>query len=321
MSVKKMFRAVFAPFLPKSATQDDDTTSTSGGSLPVPAQPQPQAPEQEAEQGGVTIVTGRFIEEGSQGGQAEANRQTERFRQLVASFDEDKQEALEWVIRKAATIFCYTAPFAVSLPIGLAVADAFTPSGASVSMAIAIRIISVALEIVLPILGLATSISVKRALKDKAKWAGALAVGLFFLTVSVGNAMALFYLLERGGITMNDPAAAVAVLVRSFGALILDVSATVYLIVAGARSLAKFLADQQQKIAAIKQVSDIEIQIEQSLSAAERDRQEAEMDMEAKKKRQATWNEIEKIQSEAMIEQARQRMLSDGSGRSRYGGW
>jgi hypothetical protein len=315
MGIRTMFRSLLSPFR-STATQDDDTTSTSGGSLPVPAQPQPQAPEQ----GNVMIVTGRFIEEGGQG-QAEANRQTERFRQLVSSFDEDKQEALEWMIRKAATVFCYIAPFSLAVPIGFAVGDTFTPAGASTMMAIAIHMLSVMLEIVLPVLGLATSISAKRAMKDKAKWGGAIAVGLFFLTVSVGNAMALFYLLERGGITVNDPAAAVAVLVRSFGALILDTACTVYLIVAGARSLQKFLADQQQKIAAIKQVSDIEIQIEQSLSAAERDRQEAEMDMKAKKERQQTWNEIERIQSQSMIEQARQRMLSDGSGRSRYGGW
>jgi hypothetical protein len=51
-------------------------------------------------------------------------------------------------------------------------------------------------------------------------------------------------------------------------------------------------------------------------------RQQAIMDMHSKQQRANTWNELEMIQSQAMIEQARKNMRGDDSGdgyrRSRY---
>ena len=287
----------------------------------------PTTGDQDGGQDDQTIVTGRFVPD-SQASQvtstslvqAESARQTEHFRRLVEKFDEDRLEPLEWVVRKLASTFCYVAPFVLAVPVGLAVGDAFTQSASSVIISLAIHMLSVCLEIALPILGLATTISFKRSVKDRSKMSGTVIVAGFFALVSIGNAFALLFLLEQGsgGVAIdfaNNAAGGIAMIGRSFGSFVVDVASTVYLSVSGVRSLAKYLADQRQKAVAIRDVNTVNIELEQAQTRAAIERQSAIMDMDSKRRRQSTWDEIEKMQSEAMIDSARRTMQGD-SGRS-----
>src|SRR5260370_38565172 len=78
-------------------------------------------PDSESEDKEARIVSGTFVPAGSDGLFTESAEQTRQFAAVISSFDEDKQEPIEWAIWKCAAIFCYIAPFALSVPIGLSV--------------------------------------------------------------------------------------------------------------------------------------------------------------------------------------------------------
>jgi len=302
---------------------DPATTSTA-------VTPANQSTEVESNQPETTIVAGTFVPNGSDEFFTESSRQTEHFAKVVEQFDEDKQEPIEWLIWKCAAIFCYIAPFALAIPIGLGVGDVFTtplpgqpvsPLMRTGSANIGIHMLSLFLEVLMPILGLTTVLAFKRALKSRKAIAGFIYVGAFFLTVSLGNALALFFLIERGTQLGTDGMTTVVTLGRSFGPLILDIGATTVLSVYAKKSLEKYLADQQTKIEATRRVNDIHIAMETTKIKTAMDRQTAVMDMQTKKQRADTWNELERIQSQAMIDQARKNMQGDsgdGYRRSRY---
>lgn len=312
--------------------EDTPTTSqavtpanTSQAVAPVTNQNVP-APAQDA-----TIVAGTFVPAGSNDLYTESAQQTEHFAQVVEQFDEDKQEPIEWLIWKAASYFCYVAPFALAIPIGLSIGDVFTtplpgqpvsPLMQTASANIAVHMLSLFLEVLMPILGLTTVLAFKRALKSRKAVSGFITVGLFFIAISTSNALALFFLLEKGGHLGSDMIANVVTLGRSFGPLVLDIGSSITLSVYAKKSLEKYLADQQKKIEATRRVNDVHVAMEQTRIKAAIDRQTAIMDMQTKKQRADTWNELERIQSQAMIDQAR-RNIGDGedSGRKgRYGG-
>jgi hypothetical protein len=187
-------------------------------------------------------------------------------------------------------------------------------------MAFAIHLLSVFLEVIMPILGLATTIAFKRAMKDRSQMAGAVVIAFLFVFVSIGNALALLFLMEKGGIVLDNPVATVGIIGRSFGSFIVDVGSTVYLTVSGVKSLAKYLADQRAKIVAVKDVNAVHIDMEATQIRAAIDRQSAIMDMQSKQQRAQTWNQIEEMQSKAMIDQARRSFEGGGDGyrRSRF---
>lgn len=291
------------------------TPDTTGAQAPVPVPAQPGAPE-------TTIVTGTFVPAGQSSASdlyTAAAAQTERFREIVDRFDEDRQGAVEWCVRQFASLFCYFVPFVVAGPVGLAIGDTFVSKSDTGIKSFAVYTLSLCLEILMPILGLAVTIVFKRALRDRSLIGGLVGLSAFFLAVSAGNAMVLFFLLTKD---LNFAALAlpiqIGIVVRSFGSLIIDMGSTVYLSVSGARSLAKYLADQQKKIVAIRDVNHINIELEQTQTRAAMERQAAVMDMDSKRKRQETWNEIERMQSQAMIEQARRNLLESGDRSSHY---
>jgi hypothetical protein len=308
---------------PETTTTSDDTSTAI-----APVAPSTEVVSSEPE---TTIVAGTFVPSGTSDLFTESAEQTRRFAHVIDTFDEDKQEPIEWAIWKCVAIFCYIAPFALAIPIGLSIGDVFTtplpgqpisPLMRTPSANIAIHMLSLFLEVLMPILGLTTVLAFKRALKSRQAIAGFVAVGAFFLTISAGNAMALFFLLEKGGHLGADMIANVVTLGRSFGPLVIDIGASITLTVYARKSLVKYLADQRQKIIATRDVNAVHVEMEQTKIKAAIDRQTAIMDMQSKQSRAATWNEIEKMQSEAMIEQAR-RNMGNGEGSSskgKYGG-
>lgn len=309
------------PNVPASGQQNTAQTSL------VPATNSTPATQPASEQ---TIVTGQFIPDGAMAGlsMSDAQRHTEKFRELVEQFDEDKQTPLEWGIRQLATIFCYVSPFILGFFIGMAVGDKFAQGQSSFWMQAGVHFLSSFLELLMPILGLSATITFKRALKDRSAIATCIAVTFFFLAVSVANAFALLFLLESGGfasVTSGSFAASVAVLGRSFGPLILDIGAAIYLSIANVRSLKKYLADSRQKIQAVKEVNAVNIELDEATMKAALDRVQAVSEMKGKQQRMETLNEAERLTHQAVIASMKKKLMDDNgddrSGRSRYGGW
>jgi len=323
------------PFVGLSDVVDPDQqadVSSAPATLPatVPVSVPAQAEDNQAE--AITVkagdpVAGRFVPAGQPSSiltlTTDAQRNTERFRKLVETFDEDKQEPLEWFIRQAVTIFCYIAPFVLAFFVGMAVGDKFA-SGQAGWAIYGIHILSLFLEIAMPIIGLVVTITFRRAIRDKASFGPLIAVSLFFLLVSIGNAVALLVVMEQAKtLSLSDPATTTAILVRSFGPLILDIAATVYLAIANVRSLKKYIADQRKKIEAVRDVNAVNIDLDQTNMKAAIDRVQAISEMEAKQQRMNTFNEAERLTQQAVIESMRRKLdnSEDSGGRSRYGRW
>ena len=94
--------------------------------------------------------------------------------------------------------------------------------------------------------------------------------------------------------------------------------ATIFISIVGVRNLKKYLADQREKIHATREVNLIHIEMDKTTLQAEIDRQSAILDMQSKQQRSTTWNEIEAMQSKAMIEQAKRTMLEGPDSGSSY---
>ena len=272
------------------------------------------------------IARGRFVPEDEEGKQSssyesmlylEAKKHTDRFRKTVESFDEDKQSPVEWALYKAASLYCYLVPFVLAIPLGLAIGDKFS-AGQPFWMVNAMHILSIALEIAVPLMGLATNVSFKRACKDRGEVAMFIVVATFYLGISILNAFALLLLLETAGFEHLKGAAMIAMYGRSFGPLINDIACTAFLAVATVKSLKKYLADQRAKIIAVRDVNAVNIELEKANIDAAIQRQTAMQDMKSKQQRADTWNEIEQIQAQTMIQNAKQNMLNSGDGGSNY---
>ena len=310
----------------QQATQQQTTAlvaSPPATTQPLPAQAEPVSgtfvPTGEPQTDATITITPAMLT-------TDAQKHTERFRKVVESFDEDKQEVVEFLVRKAVTIFCYLSPFALAFFIGMTVGDVFGASQTGIWGVIGIHLLSLFIEFAMPVLGLATVISFKRLLKDRNAWAPFASLAGFFLAVSVGNSLALLVVLEQGTTLdlTNFPTMA-AMLVRSFGPLILDVSTALYLGIANAKSLKKYLADARKKVEAVRDINQVEIELDQASMKAAIDRVVAINELQARQERMNTFNEAERLTQKAVIEAMKKKLNDDddtGAGsRSRYGRW
>jgi hypothetical protein len=266
-------------------------------------------------------VQGHFIENMPNTG-ASASRRTEQFARVVNSFDEDKQHLLATIVGKFFTALAYLAPLLLGWYAGAALGDTLT-GGFTLAHAYNVfaHLISIMLELSIPMLGYAVAVSFRRAAKDRTQITLCSILAILFLLLAIGNAITQDVLLYHA-LPQSTADQQIAVLFRSFGPSIVDVLATIFISVVGVRNLKKYLADQREKIHAVREVNLVHIEMDKTTLQAELDRQSAIMDMQSKAQRAQTWNTIEAMQSEAMIDTVKRKMLDSGDGgsyrRTRY---
>lgn len=266
-------------------------------------------------------VRGRFVPAGGQTSDytSQAAARTAQFSRIVATFDEDKLHILALVVSKFFTALAYLAPLLIGYFAGAALGDTISGTfdfGAG-SFNVFTHLISVVMELSIPMLGYAVAVTFRRAAKDKGQLTICAVLSVLFLLLAVGNALTQDILLYHA-LPQVSSAEKVSVWFRSFGPSIIDVLATIFISVVGVRNLKKYLADQREKIHATREVNLIHIEMDKTTLQADIDRQSAIMDMESKKQRSETWNTIEAMQSQAMIEQAKRNMLEGPDSGSSY---
>lgn len=298
--------------IPAQAGQSTDIVPAAGDQAVV-------APAKEGD-----IVSGTWIDSNGQAlASTYAQSHTEEFRRIVESFDEEKQTATAWVIGKVYTLLAYLLPPITAWYVGMAIGDAFSGSFNLLNAwSVYAHLISVSLEMMLPVLGLSVAVQLRRSVKDRSQVAMAVILIALFICLGIGNAFAQIFLIDQH-IHVVDLPGKVAIGFRAAAPLVIDVIATMYLSVVGVRSLKKYIADQRAKIEAVRDVNQVNIELDSAQIKAAIDKQSAVMDMQAKAHRASTWNEIERMQAEAMINQARKNMLDSGDTggsyrRSRY---
>ncbi len=300
---------------PSTPAQTPDSTTPAPTAQP-PAIVPDQTPSAPAQQ---DLVSGTFIDATQQQPMivpmaSTAAVQTIEFQKVVNSFDEDKQNPMERVTTAIYTVLAYVFPPLTAWYVGMAIGDAFSGMfNFGNAWSVYAHLISITLELMLPILGLAVVVTFKRSLKDRSQLPTFVVLALLFVVLGIGNSCAQLFLIDQHiNIGANLPAQ-FGVYFRAFGPMVIDVISTSYLAVVGVRSLKKYLADQREKITAVRDVSAIHIELDQAHLKASMDKQNAIMEMQSKAQRAQTWNEIEQMQSKAMIEQARRNMGDQGN--------
>jgi hypothetical protein len=263
------------------------------------------------------IVSGTFVPTINATGSAqmEAQKHAARLRTTIETFNEDRQTPLEWVVVKFFTVLAYLLPPFVAWIVGQAIGDAWGGKfDWSNAWSVYSHVISVSLEMMLPVMGYSVTVAVKRAAKDRSQMVVPIILGLLFLGLAIGNSFAQIYLIE-GHIKLanNDVAGHISMIFRSFTPLVVDVIATIFLSVVTVRNLQKFLKDMQQKEAGIQAVARSEIAVDMAFNQAAIDRENAAMQQERTR-----------MDNELLRELTRKRNVdtlgSDSGSKGKYGG-
>ena len=267
------------------------------------------------------VVTGTFVPTIDARGSTSSSsiEHTERLRKTIETFTEDKQTPLKWIVVKFFEVMAYLAPILVAWVIGMAIGDAWGGKfNMSDSWSVYSHVISVTLEMMLPALGYAVTVSLKQAFNDKSKWALGIGLSVVFIALAVGNSFAQMYLIEgHVKLATSDTAGHISLIFRSFTPLVVDVISTIFLTVVTIRSLQKFLKDMDQKETAIHHVARKEIAITTAFNQADIDRENAAMQQE----RTRMDNELLR---ELTIKRNRDTLGNDDGNKGRFdnrGGW
>jgi hypothetical protein len=249
-------------------------------------------------------------------GESEAHKHAARLRQTIESFNEEKQTPLEWLVVKFFTVLAYLLPILVAYVVGSAIGQAWAGKfDWSNPWSVYSYVISVGLEMMIPVMGYSVTVAVKRAAKDRTQIALPIVLSLLFLLLALGNSFAQMYLIEgHVKIAANDFKGQASLYFRSFGPLVIDTIATIFLSVVTVRNLRKFIRDMQAKEEGIHAVSRSEIAVQAAFDQAAIDRENARSEQERKR-----------MDNELLRELTRRRnqdtLGNDSNGRGRYGGW
>jgi hypothetical protein len=263
------------------------------------------------------VVSGTFIPtiDATGGSTARSIEHTERLRKTIETFTEDKQTPLKWLVVKFFEILAYLAPILIAWVVGMAIGDAWSGKFTmNDSWSVYSHVISVVLEMMLPALGYAVTVSLKQAFNDRSKTGQCIVLAVLFLALAVGNSFAQMFLIE-GHIKLaaNDTAGHISMIFRSFTPLVVDVISTIFLSVVTIRSLQKFIKDMQQKETAIQSVARSEIAVETAFDQAAIDKENAK----AMQERTRMDNELLR---ELTRKRNRDTLGDNDSGKGRYGG-
>ena len=244
-------------------------------------------------------------------------------RRLVESFDEDKESFRESGVRRFYMGVFYLLPALVAYYVGAAIGDGF--AHAALNWADAWNafnhIISWAIEFSISGLVLAGSITARRIRSSSSEYLGsfvAICLALLFFSAASGAAQ---YVLVEAHLHPHGIEQAAALFRVSAGPAV-DICSLLFLAVMRFKSLKKYLEDQERKRTAIHAASQAEIALQSEQVKAALDTQAALSDLETKAERAKVWNELERMQGQSMIENARRNMQDHGDGgfyrRSRY---
>lgn len=261
------------------------------------------------------VVSGHFVPDIQiNAGRTSASIHTERIRKQVESFNEDRQTPLEWLVVKFFTILAYTLPTLIAWIVGSAIGQAFAGKfDFGNPYAVYSYAISIGLELMIPVMGYAVSSTAKRAVKDRSQMAWPIILSVLFIALAVGNSFAQMFMIDNHiKIAKDDFKGQASLYFRSFGPLVIDVIATIFLTVVNVKNLQKFIKDMQAKEEAINSVSHSEIKVEAAFDEADIARENARNDQERKR-----------MDNELLRELTRRRnddTLGGGGSKGRFGG-
>jgi hypothetical protein len=250
--------------------------------------------------------------------QMEAHKHATRLRKTIETFNEEKQTFLEWLVVKFFTVLAYLLPPFVAWIVGTAIGDAWGGQfDWGNAWSVYSHVISISLEMMIPVLGYSETVALKRAIKDRSQMGWPIAIGLLFLSLAIGNSFAQTYLIEGHiHIASGDIAGQVSMIFRSFAPLVIDVISTIFLSVVTVRNLQKFLKDMQHKETGIQAVARSEIAIDAAFNQAAIDRENSAMQQERHRMDNELLRDLTRRRNQEISGND-----SDSGKSGRHGGW
>jgi hypothetical protein len=251
-------------------------------------------------------------------GPSMAQRQADRARCIVESFDEDHENWLDkgkrWAALCVAVVLPLVAILAVSNEVGFYFAG-FRPLSMTDATNWPAYAIAYAIESALAGLTYAMAHILQRKKLDRGNAIRLALIGGLWGLFNVGSGLGQ-YVVTLLNLHASSHEAKTMILVRVVCVVFLDLVSVMIFAAFRGKSLAKHLEDMNKKKVAIKAVNDAEIEIQEAHDEAARKREENRQYLASKHAREAMLLRIEEIQASAMITQAERMLLPDGENRN-----
>ncbi len=283
-------------------------------SAPVRAPRRPAAPGSAS----ASVVDGETYED-DMIDEPQRNTHFERYRTLIDSFDEDRETFLEKVIRWLLLLLAYALPIIVAYAMGKEIGDAY---GGKFDMndgwSLGTHVVAMAGEFALTMMTFSAASALRKSSTDKSYTSKFISSVVAFLLFAVASGLAQWFI-ASGHIKTVDLTGHANI--SGFAALVfrvamvpgVDVAALLFLAVMNFKSLKKFVADQRIRAQAIRDLNEAELEIQRAQSTARRRESEEQQDLEQKEQRNAVWLEMDRMNAQNMIADAKRRALPPGT--------
>ena len=236
----------------------------------------------------------------------------ERYRRLIDSFDEDRENWFEKVVRWLFLLLAYVLPVMVAYAMGKEIGDAYGGVFSwSDGWSLGTHTVAMAGEFSLAMMTLSAATALRRMTQDASyapKFFGSL---VSFLLFSLASGLAQWFI-SSYHIAPRDTSGLVALVFRVAMVPAVDIASLLFLAVMSFKSLKKFVSDQRVRAQAIRDINEAELEIERAQSSAARRQTEERQDLKMKEQRNAVWLELDRLHAQSMIAHAKQQALLSG---------
>jgi hypothetical protein len=250
-----------------------------------------------------------YADDASDGVAASSSSHFERYRTLIDTFDEERETALEKGVRYLLLVLAYLLPLVVAWAMGREIGDAYGgPFSWSDGWSLGTHVVAYAGEFALTMMTFSAATALRRMAADPGyvgKFFGSL---VLFVLASLASGLAQWFIASQH-VHLHDTPSLAALVFRVAMVPAVDIASLLFLAVMTFRSLKKFLADQRIRAQAIRDINEAELDIQRAQAAAARRETEERQDMHMKEARNEVWLELDRLHAQAMITDAKRRML------------
>lgn len=240
----------------------------------------------------------------------------ERYRRLIDTFDEDRENWFEKLVRWLFLLLAYALPVMVAYAMGKEIGDAYGGAFSwSDGWSLGTHVVAMAGEFALAMMTLSAATALRRMATDPGyapKFVGSVAS---FLLFSLASGLAQWFIASQH-IAPHNTSGLVALVFRVAMVPAVDIASLLFLAIMSFKSLKKFVADQRVRAQAIRDINEAELEIERAQAGAARRQQEERQDLTMKEQRNQVWLELDKLHAQSMIAHAKQQALLSGGGGS-----
>jgi len=295
----------------QGAAPDSDEGTAGAG---VPRRPRPLSPETATAGDEVELVDGEIYEDDLIEVDASSSAShVERYRSLIDSFDEDRENWFEKLVRWFFLFMAYSLPLVVAYAMGREIGDAYGGVFSwSDGWSLGTHTVAMAGEFALAMMTLSAATALRRMATDSSYAPKFIGSVISFLLFSLASGLAQWFIASLH-IAPHDTSGMVALIFRVAMVPAVDIASLLFLAVMSFKSLKKFVADQRIRAQAVREINEAELEIARAQSSAARRHTEERQDLKMKEQRNQVWLELDRLHAQSMIAHAKQQAVPPAS--------